>query len=98
MHKKCNMNVIESEYHFLLVCLFYRNIRSKFLPKYYCKWPSIHKFNTLLTSSNNCMNIKLAKYIYMNVLKQGNKYCIYVTRFVLYPQLLNSDDSGWGSY
>ena len=61
---KCNMNVIETEYHFLLVCPCYRNIRSKFLPKYFCKWPSIQKFNTLLTSSNKCMNIKLAKYIY----------------------------------
>ena len=32
---KCNMNEIETEYHFLLVCPHYREIRTNILPKYY---------------------------------------------------------------
>ena len=33
----CQMNVIESEFHFLLVCPAYRHIRISVLPKYYCR-------------------------------------------------------------
>ena len=32
----CNMNVIENEFHFLLACPNYIDIRRKYLPAYYC--------------------------------------------------------------
>ena len=35
----CNMNVIESENHFLLVCPKYYEIHKKYLKSYYCHWP-----------------------------------------------------------
>ena len=41
----CNMNVIESEYHFLLICPLYNDIRTKYLPRYYFTWPTVNKFN-----------------------------------------------------
>ena len=41
---KCNMNTIENEYHFLLVCPLYRQLRVNYLPKYYCHWPNMAKF------------------------------------------------------
>ena len=50
--KKCNMNLIEDEYHFLLVCPHYTNIRRKYLPRYYCRWPNLHKFSTLMSSKS----------------------------------------------
>lgn len=43
----CNMNVIENEYHFLLVCPNYRELRNRYLKPYYCHWPNIYKFESL---------------------------------------------------
>ena len=40
----CNMGMIEDEYHFLLVCLSFSDIRRQCLPSYYSRWPSVTKF------------------------------------------------------
>ena len=37
----CNMQQTESEYHFMLVCPAYRDLRVKFLPRYCMSWPSL---------------------------------------------------------
>ena len=60
----CNMNAVETEYHFLLVCPRYTDLRRKFLKPYFCHWPSINKFNTLLMGSSKPAMIKTAKFIY----------------------------------
>ena len=44
----CNMNQIENEYHFLLVCPLYIDIRRKYFAPYYCRWPSMNKFKSLM--------------------------------------------------
>jgi len=62
--QKCSMNLQENEYHFLLVCPFYRNIRLQYLPQYFCHWPSIGKFKTLLSCQQKSTIDKLAKYVY----------------------------------
>ena len=41
----CNMNIIESEFHFMLICPLYADLRSKYLNRYYCRWPTVHKFH-----------------------------------------------------
>ena len=61
---KCNMNEVETEYHFLLVCPFYRDIRHRILPKYYCHWPNMNKFKYLLKTLQSSTLRQLAKYIY----------------------------------
>lgn len=61
----CNMNSVETEYHFLLVCPAYREIRYSCLPAYYCRWPSLTKFLQLMTNSRNSLLQKLAKYVYL---------------------------------
>ena len=43
---RCNTNV-ENEYHFMLVCPLYRDIRNEILPHYYSVWPNQRKFETL---------------------------------------------------
>ena len=45
--KLCNCHV-ETEYHFLLVCPSLIDLRIKYLPKYYCSFVSLRKFNELL--------------------------------------------------
>ena len=45
------MNMVENEFHFVLVCPTYRNLRNTVLPNYYCRWPSITKLKQLLCNS-----------------------------------------------
>ena len=61
---KCNMKTIENEYHFLLVCPFYRELRKECLPRYYCVWPNQHKFIRLLSSNQTSILKKLAKFVH----------------------------------
>ena len=37
---KCNMQTIENEYHFLMACPLYREMRKEILPRYYCVRPT----------------------------------------------------------
>lgn len=59
------MLVIEDEYHFLLTCPFYREIRIKYIPKYYHTWPNINKFKSLLTTEKPTLLKKIANFLYL---------------------------------
>lgn len=61
----CSMNIVEDEYHFLLVCPVYRELRKIHLPKYYCRWPSKYKFIKLLNEDRDNVLRKFAKYVYL---------------------------------
>ena len=61
---QCNMNKPETEFHFLLVCPLYADIRRKYLAPYYCRWPSVYKFKSLMQSNNKKTLINLSKYVY----------------------------------
>ena len=61
----CNMNSVEAQYHFLLVCPTYREIRNSCLLAYYCKWPTIYKLVQLMTNYQNGLVQRLAKYVYL---------------------------------
>ena len=60
----CNSNFVESEYHFLLACPFYRELRQRFLKPYYGHWPTLQKFDDLMCKSNKTVILNLAKFIY----------------------------------
>ena len=62
MCTKCNMKVIENEYHFLLVCPRYHVLRTKYLPRYYLRWPTLNKFVQLMSSENVNLLIRLSKF------------------------------------
>lgn len=62
--QNCTMGVIENEYHFLLACPKYYDLRNKLLKPYFCHWPTIHKFKSLLSTTNINELINLSKYIY----------------------------------
>ena len=61
----CTMNVVEDEYHFRLVCPMYRELRKKYLPSFYCRWPSKNKFIKLLNDNQVSVLKKLAKFVYI---------------------------------
>ncbi len=60
----CNEEHIEDEYHFVLICKSYQNLRYIYLPhKFYLK-PTVHKFNMLMSTSNTAIIRQLAVYIF----------------------------------
>ena len=60
----CMGKLVESEYHFLLVCPLYRELRQKYMKSYYCRWPTLNKFDSLMSADNKRTILSLAKYIY----------------------------------
>jgi hypothetical protein len=67
----CRLRVIEDEYHFLLVCPNYYELRRLFLKPYYCRWPTIQKFETIMSSKIKKDVLNLSKYLYY-AFKQRN--------------------------
>ena len=59
--KLCNQNVIENEYHFMLCCSKYRNLRIKC----HCNvsWSNKNIFNSFMTTLNKKKMYNIAKYI-----------------------------------
>ena len=62
--KFCNLNVVENEYHFLLVCPLYIDIRRKYFNSYFCHWPTLMKFENLMSVKSKRKINNLAKYVY----------------------------------
>ena len=62
--KFCIQDAIENEYHFLLACPQYLDIRRKYLRRYYWSWPTLNKFDTLMTSTNKNEILNLSKFVY----------------------------------
>ena len=48
----CNLDEEEDEYHFILVCPLYNNLRKTYFRKYFYIRPSVYKLTKLLNSSN----------------------------------------------
>ena len=58
-----NMNILEDEYHFVLVCPFYSTIGDKYIKPYYYNTPSTFKLTQLLSIDSSKHLIKLCKYL-----------------------------------
>ena len=46
--KLCNLHTEGDEYQYLLVCPFFEVERKKYVPKYFYKYPTIEKLESLL--------------------------------------------------
>ena len=59
--RKCaNSNEIDDEYHFIILCNVYNDLRVKYLPSYLYINPSVLKFvNFFNTCNKNNMGIKM---------------------------------------
>ena len=54
--KLCNMQAVESEFHFLLTCPVYRQLRQQYIGS--SSWATIEKFTSLMTvSSRRLLNL-----------------------------------------
>lgn len=61
---QCELRDIEDEYHFVCVCPAYNSLRSKYIPAYYRRQPSVHKFMNLLQSVNKKYVYNVAMFIF----------------------------------
>ena len=59
----CNLHDIEDEFHFILKCPLYSDLRKQFLKKYYYLRPSVFKLIKLLSSNNVSELLKLGKFL-----------------------------------
>ena len=55
--------VLEDEYHFVLECHLFQELREQYVPEYYWKRPSMKKFKELMT----CSYVKVVKNLSMFV-------------------------------
>ena len=60
----CNMGMIENEYHFLLICPKFTVLRKQYFKSYYCKWPNINKFISLMSSTSVKTLNNIGKYLH----------------------------------
>ena len=59
-----NHSVLQDEYHFVLVCPLFLDLRKKYISKYYWSRPSMLKFIELLNASNTSCIRKLCCYVH----------------------------------
>ena len=66
----CYQHQIETEFHFLLICPKYIELRKLFIINY-TSFPTLHRFNRIMSSKNAKSQLNLAKFIdkAMNVRK-----------------------------
>ena len=65
--------LVEDEYHFLLICPLYTEIREKFLPNTFTNQPSEDKFLKLMSSGNETVIRNCAMYIFY-ALKERSEF------------------------
>ena len=56
---------VEDEYHLLLECSLYSDIRSRFIPKYYWTRPSMYKAINLLNCESKKITQNIAKFVFL---------------------------------
>ena len=61
--KSCDLGCVEDEYHFVIICPAYENLRKKFIPNKFLKFTSILIFRKLMASRDPETSKGLALYI-----------------------------------
>ena len=80
--KMCNMNVPQTEFHVLLCCPVYRNLRIQFLGN--IRWPTLQQFKNIMSTKSKSKLFNVTKYI-MNAYQLRNEYLVSIDKlFLLY--------------
>ena len=71
-NRKCqNCNTLEDEFHFILECSLYQDLRAEYIKRYYWVRPNMPKFIELLKSENKTTINKLSVYIFKSFQKRN---------------------------
>ena len=68
----CNVGDVEDEFHFILKCPFYKELREKYIKVFYYRIPSVFKLTKLLSVNNVKELCNLGKYLYFATRKRKN--------------------------
>ena len=68
--------MLEDEYHFILECPLYVDLRKTYIVKFYWRRPNVPNFVELLNSENATTNKNLAMYVH-KAFCQRNLFCYY---------------------
>ena len=79
----CNSRDIEDEYHFLLTCTLYSELRNRYIPKYYRFRPSVYKFVWLMQTEYSPLLCRIDAFVLhtfeiRNQISYNKWYCIAV--------------------
>ena len=75
-NRKCKQcNTLEDEYHFVLECVLYKELRKLYIKKYYWLMPSMQKLIELVTSEN--INIIKRFSVYIQKAIKLRQDCLY---------------------
>jgi len=66
--------MIENEYHFLLICPFYTELRNTHIPRYYRTWPTATKFKLLINTNSEIKIRNLATFLYQAFRKRNSQH------------------------
>ena len=74
--RKCSIcQVLEDEFHFVLQCQAYTDIKNIYIPSFYRYRPNMCKFIQLITSDNEVLLTKLSVYVYKAfMIRSANLY------------------------
>ena len=63
LYKSCDLGFVEDEYHFVIICPAYENLKEKFMPNKFLKFTSILIFRKLMASRDRETHRRLTLYI-----------------------------------
>ena len=62
--RKCKIcNVVEDEFHFILECILFKDLRKRYINKYYWERPNMPKFIELFTTENSKVLTNLGTFV-----------------------------------
>ena len=71
--EQCNLHMIENEFHFLLICPSYTELRNTHIPRYYRTWPTLTKFKLLIDTNSEMKIRNLATFLYHAFKKRNSQ-------------------------
>ena len=74
--KSCDLGCVEDEYHLVIICPAYENLREKFIPNKFFKFTSVLVFRKQMVSEDLETNKGMA--LYIKVFMKLHKTVIYV--------------------
>ena len=66
----CDEQLIGGEFHYILDCKNFKDLRSEYIPEYFWKYPNKQKLITLLNSKDKKLIHKICNFV-KNVLKKN---------------------------